>query len=68
MDVSRLLYIRVPAAGWMCVPTTAPAGPARASTAARPRAASGIGPSGQASSDDEPSPVRVAVGGALEIP
>jgi hypothetical protein len=49
-----------------CVPTTAPAGPARASTAARPRAASGMGPSGQVSSDDEPSPVRVAVGGALD--
>jgi integrase len=45
--------------------TTAPAGPARASTAARPRAACGIGPSGQASRTTGLTHARAAAGGAL---
>jgi hypothetical protein len=43
-----------------------PPGPARASTAARPRAASGIGPSGPASGQDQPNHLRATAGGALD--
>ena len=56
--------IASPAAGTPGI--TAPAGPARASTAARPRAASGIGPAGRRVSTTQLSHVRAAAGGALD--
>ena len=46
-----------------CPLTTAPAGPARASTAVRPRAASGIVPSGHASRTEQRNRVGAATGG-----
>jgi hypothetical protein len=63
----RLSVIKRPRGGpYVRRSTTAPAGPPRASTAGRPRAASGIGPSGLASGEDQPSTSAPPAGGALD--